>query len=278
MSPGVLASHKIGPDGAPEVWVLHGILGSGRNWRAFTRRLARERTDLAFRLLDLRRHGDSHEGFTPPDTVGACVDDLIATAHALQVHPVGVVGHSFGGKVALAHAGRSPVGLRQTWVLDATPGPVGDRMADNEVVRVIRALDTIPLPVPDHATLASTLRDAGFSDGLAGWMTTNLRASADSEGNGEGYRWRFDLDGVRALITDYRDLDLWPVLEAGPGDLHVVRAGRGDRWSDQDVARLAASGVQDHLLADSGHWVHVDAPDALRRLLIDHLPGGSDTA
>lgn len=270
MSVGVLASSRLGEAGRPCVWVLHGILGSARNWRAFTRRLMRDRPDLAFRLIDLRHHGDSHEGFGPPDTVDACVDDLLRLADGLGERPVAVVGHSFGGKVALMHAGRAPDGLRQAWVLDATPGTVDTFPADNEVVTVITALRRIPMPLATHAEVAEILQDMGFSAALAQWMTTNLQP--DGEG---GYVWRFDLDGVEAMILNYARVDGWPVIEHPPVDLHVVRAGRGDRWPPEEVRRLAAAPVQSHLLADSGHWVHVDAPEALRVLLASHLPSGA---
>jgi len=268
MSTDLLASQRIGPDGAPTVWVLHGILGSARNWRAFTRRLAKERPDLAFRLIDLRHHGDSHGALPPPDTVASCVEDLLRLADHLDEAPVAVVGHSFGGKVALMHAGRQPAGLEQTWVLDATPGRVHDLPADNGVLQVIAALHRIPMPVASHDDVAQALRDMGFSELLSRWMTTNLRPAGDRD----GYVWRFDLQGVEALIGDYARVDGWPVLEDPPVTIHLVRAEKGDRWSQEDVRRIAAAPVVDHLLADSGHWVHVDSPVALRALLASHLP------
>lgn len=268
MTQAILSSSRLGDPQAPVVWVLHGILGSARNWRAFTRRLHKERPDLAFRLVDLRHHGDSHGDFAAPDTVEACVEDLLALAAHHQEAPIAVVGHSFGGKVALRHAARAPEGLRQSWVLDATPGPVDVLPANNEVVQVIRGIRQVPLPIAGHQELAEVLRSMGFSAGLSQWMTTNLRPA----GHGDGYEWRFDLAGVTALIEDYAHIDAWPVIESPPVALHLVRAGKGDRWSEADVRRIATTPTQDHLLADSGHWVHVDAPAALRDLLASHLP------
>ena len=102
---------------------------------------------------------------------------------------------------------------------------------------------------------------------LASWMTTNLRRTPD------GYRWRFDLPAVREMIADYFVEDLWPVLDApGPGlRIDVVRAERSDRWTDEELDRFARlpddCAVRLHLLPDSGHWVHVDAPDALIDIL-----------
>ena len=71
-----------------------------------------------------------------------------------------------------------------------------------------------------------------------------------------------------ALLIDYWEEDLWPTAEAPPGDVqvHLVRAGRSDRWTSDDLLRLG--GVKNvHVLPTAGHWLHVDDPDALEELL-----------
>ena len=90
-------------------FVLHGILGSGRNWRTFARRLAARAPAWTFVLFDLRHHGDSGAP-PPPHTLDAVADDLAALAAEVG-RPQVVIGHSFGGKVAACYAGRHPDGL-----------------------------------------------------------------------------------------------------------------------------------------------------------------------
>ena len=67
--------------------------------------------------------------------------------------------------------------------------------------------------------------------------------------------------------------DLWPEVARVDArrQLHVVVAQRSFVWQPGDRARLAAiaaqnPGVRSHDI-DAGHWLHVDAPDALRALL-----------
>ncbi|MCB9664223.1 MAG: alpha/beta hydrolase [Alphaproteobacteria bacterium] len=268
-----LAHDVVGSDApeAPEVWILHGILGSKRNWRGFARQLAQARPDLRLVLPDLRCHGDSGSG-TPPHTLAACVDDLEALAATRPTAPAALVGHSFGGKVVLAWHARHPA--LPVWVLDAVPGAVdleapGVRDDPEDVLKVLDAIGRVPLPVPDFESLRTQLAAEGLSPMLAAWMTTNL-----VRGEG-GLVWRLDLGGVRALLADYACTDLWPAVDAGPGEVHLVRALRSSRWTPEVLARADAAtarpGVHLHGL-QAGHWVHTDAPDALQKLLAGGLP------
>jgi len=126
------------------------------------------------------------------------------------------------------------------------------------------------MPQPSRRALSEALVARGLSLGVAQWMTTNLRPRAAG-----GFEWRFDLDGIEALLEDYWRLDGWALLGLLPAStrVHLLRAERGLRWSEEASARLrrerptAASPV----LADAGHWVHIDQPQALHALLASSL-------
>ncbi len=280
----------VAPGARPErtAYVLHGILGSARNWRSFVgKRLAERLPGWRFVLVDLRHHGDSR-GAPPPDTVAACALDVGRLAAALGAPPAAVIGHSFGGKVALACAGLpgSPWhGLASVWALDTPPGARSDGAAavDGEVEAVLAAVAHVPQPLPDRSALDAALRGAGLAPGVVAWMSTNLRRATDAEG-GDGYVWRFDLAGVRALIEDFGRLDLWSMLATRPPGqapiVHLLEAGGGGRWDPEAQALLQAvartGAVVAHRLPDAGHWVHVDAPDALADMLVADLASLGD--
>lgn len=89
---------------------LHGLLGSARNWRSFSRKLAvdaaaKANRDVRVLLVDLRCHGDSagRFGFHPPhDMTSAAADVAAVIQHELQGRsPHLLVGLSLGGKIAL---------------------------------------------------------------------------------------------------------------------------------------------------------------------------------
>ena len=258
----MLLSFSTVGDGPDLGIVLHGILGAGRNWRAFARRLVAVRPGLRLLLVDLRNHGDSPD-LPPPHTVAACADDVAALVAHQGVRPGLVVGHSFGGKVALALAQRLPPGPREVWVLDAAPGATpGARVG---VSQVIAALRGVPQPLARRGDLVGILGPRGVPRHIAQWLGTSLRETD------LGYAWRFDLDTIETMVSEFLATDLWPLVEAPPqgAELHFVRAERSARWDPAVLARFAAAPpvVRLHLLGDAGHWLHVDNPEGLLALM-----------
>ncbi len=252
-------------EGSRTLCFLHGILGSRQNGKGFVRRLldVDPRFSAAWRavLVDLRGHGDSH-GQPPPHTIAACAQDVLSICA-----PDVVIGHSFGGKVALQIA-RASSSVRLVAALDSPPGPRpgfaadGDAETLEEVARVIRIVRAQPLPIPGRRELVTALRAAGLSDALAQWMTTNLR-----EAGGGGLVWKFDLQVVDELLRSFAVTDLWRAIEQEiTGRVVLVRAGRSDRWRGDELARVeraAADGLLDDHTVDAGHWLHAEAPDAV---------------
>ncbi len=257
---------KVAPEGgAPGGWILllHGILGSGANWRTIARRLVAARPDLGGLLVDLRMHGRS-QAAPPPHTIDAAAGDLVRLAGELKLPLAAVVGHSFGGKVALALRGQLP--LAQTWVLDATPGARAEPRDDPDSAQhVIDALRALPAAFSDRAAFTAAMTARGFSRALADWLAMNLEP-ADG-----GYRLRLDLDAIGALLADYYRRDLWPALESGAGEAHLVVAARSRALDAEDRARAAHLPIRVHTI-DAGHWLHMEAPDQLLALFSAELP------
>src|SRR5688572_10015969 len=118
-----LSSYRTGSGDRPTV-LLHGFLGSGKNLRSLAQRWAEREPDRVFLIPDLTGHGAS-----PPPPVGS---DLEAMARDVRetieaeglATPVSVVGHSLGGRVALALVGIAPQLVRDVVLLDITPGSI----------------------------------------------------------------------------------------------------------------------------------------------------------
>lgn len=271
MTAPVLAAERVTEEGrVPSAWlfVLHGIYGAGRNWASVVRRLVRERPEWGAVLVDLREHGDSH-GFEPPHTLAAAAADLVELSTALGHGAEAVLGHSFGGKVALQLAKDHAEGLRQVWVVDSTPTAREPSGSAWEMLELLRGL---PGPFASRQEAVSALVERRVAEPVARWIVTNLERA-----EGEAYRWRFDLASVEALLRDFFRRDLWDVVESPPGDfeVHIVKAEESSVLSEGEVARAEAAGretgrVHVHRVA-GGHWVNADDPEGLLELLLEHL-------
>lgn len=270
----------VGDENAPRLgFVTHGVLGAGHNLRSFVRRITDQRADFRFALVDLRLHG-KNATHAAPHTLEACVDDFLKLEEQIGKPDV-FIGHSLGGKVGICYAarvtddwarrGRKPV---QVWALDSDPG-AQDPGETHQVKQVLRIAQSVQVPAQTREDVVRALVQAGLSSGLSNWLTTNL------ERTNSGYNWRLDFRAISDLAADYFSRDLWPFLadraqsEAGPA-IHLVVAENSDRWSGnmKERARLlpARGRFELHELPKAGHWVHVDNPEGLTQILLNHLP------
>jgi esterase len=268
------------PGATPRAYalVLHGILGSGGNWRTFARKLATARPDWGFLLVDLREHGRS-KGAPAPHTVAAAAADLEAVVGAAEAPVRAVIAHSFGGKVALVFREAAPEPPAQTWIIDASPSARPEAMrggmaGGSDVVRVLEMLEELPAHFADRDAFVAEVTSRGFTRMLGQWLAMNLEV-ADG-----GAHLALDLGAIRALLSDYFARDAWDEVERqGKGPLHFVLGTRSEALSAEDHQRLdalaaaRAGQIFVHRL-DAGHWVHVEALDPLVELVAAELPSG----
>jgi pimeloyl-ACP methyl ester carboxylesterase len=240
--------------------------------------------------MDLRMHGDS-QGFAGPHTIAAAARDLLELVDL--AHPVGplpgtrpgqvadILGHSFGGKVALEYVRQRQGDLDTAWIIDSAPGPRPAARGSEGVLHVLSALRRLPEIQKSRDAFVGSLVAEGFGKPLAQWLAMNLRPISANERDGEkGLRFQLDLDAMEALLADYFRTDLWDVVEQPPGRvrLHLVIGGRSDIFDQAELQRARraeeASGgrVRVHVLPAAGHFVHVDDPDSLLKLLVADLP------
>lgn len=254
----------------PDSWLflLHGIYGSGRNWGSLARRLVEERPEWGVLLVDLRLHGGSTEGFDPPHTVQACADDVARLEDHLGFSANALLGHSFGGKVALVRA-RGESALRQVWVADSTLRTGEPSGSAWRVIEIVRAL---PDTFESRDQVADALEREGYARGVGQWLAMNL------ERTDSGFRWKLDWDGVEAMLRDYFRTDVWRMIEDPPAgtEVHVIRATKSDAVDVEAQERIRQAGERTGRVSlhevDAGHWLNVDNPDAVLDLLVAHLP------
>jgi pimeloyl-ACP methyl ester carboxylesterase len=271
MSDPVLTHEVVAGNDEPRAWLyfLHGIFGAGRNWATVARRVTEAKPGWGAVLVDLREHGGSR-GFAAPHTLASAASDLTRLEKAVDRPATAVLGHSFGGKVALRWS-LDATSLRQVWLIDSTP-QAGE--PSGSAWRMLDVLRALPDVFDSRADAVAALETNGFDTQVAQWMATNL------ERHGEQLRWRFETDAIEALLRDFFRTDLWNAVEEPAPDVevHVVKASQSSVLSGEPLDRMEriASGsdrVHLHTL-EGGHWVHADSPQDVIDLLVRLLPDG----
>jgi len=121
----VLHTYRFGPPVQAQVLAIHGLTGHGRRWESM---FSQHLPDTAVLAPDLLGHGRS--SWDAPWTIEANVTALAALVEHGAAGPVVVVGHSFGGAIALSLAATRPDLIAGLVLLDPAVGLDGRRMRE----------------------------------------------------------------------------------------------------------------------------------------------------
>ena len=205
----------------------------------------------------------------PPHSVLACATDLDAVVGATGLGPASVLGHSFGGKVALVYAGAAQAPPPEVWVIDSTPDV---REPSGSAWEMLGFLRRHPGPFRGRDEAIAALESGGFPRPVAQWMSTNV-----VPGEGDAWDWRLDPDQMEALLLSFFETDAWGVVEEPPADTHIhfVKASESGILDVEAQARIQAAAMQHgqaHLhIVEGGHWLNADNPEGLHQVLSSEM-------
>jgi esterase len=247
-------AHIAHGESGPPVVILHGLLGSARNWSTFAKELAGTRRVFA---LDLRNHGNSP--WADQMTYDQMAEDVRAFMAGRGLPAAAVIGHSMGGKVAMRLALAHGQQVERLVVVDVAP--VAYQRSFNAYVEAMRALDLsgISRRSEADALLAEQIDDPD----VRGFLLQNLVVGE------AGLAWRVPLP---ALADNMPELVGFPdSRDAGQygGPTLFLTGGRSDYVRPEhhaEILRLFPN-AQFAAIADAGHWVHAEAPDAFLEIV-----------
>ena len=263
---GVTINYEVTGNGRP-VLLLHGFPDTGRLWRHQVPALA----EAGFKVIvpDLRGHGssdkpESAEAYALPFLAGDILG-VLADAGESRAH---VVGHDWGAAVA--------------WGLGSLAPDNVDHLA--------------VLSVGFPSTFLSTLEQHEKSWYMLLFQFPDIAERWLSENDWHNFKWwgrHPDSDAVIAEMVangsltpglNYYRANVNPETWVGPPmQLPPVQAPTMGLWSSGDFA-LTESQMTDSAksvvgpwryerLDGPGHWMQLEAPDDVNRLLLDFLPG-----
>ena len=236
--------YKITGSGQPLI-ILHGLLGSLSNWRA----VADVLSDYAQVItVDLRNHGQSPH--STEQTYSLMVDDLAELMADLSLQSVDMIGHSIGGKVAMAFVETFPQKVRKLMVVDIAPRQY--QSSHCQIFNALLGLDLSSFTTRKEvdSALAVKLPDKAVRQ----FLLMNLAVS------GQQLTWQINL---QALADNYVHL-LEAVCQKDKVSIpsYFIKGGRSDyiQKNDEDEIRTIFSNVVIDTIDSAGHWVHAESP------------------
>jgi esterase len=233
----------------PSLVVLHGLFGSSGNWRGVARELA---ATHKVHCVDLRNHGASP--WADSMSYLEMADDVVQIIDRLGLERPSVMGHSMGGKTAMALALRHPERVGRLIVVDIAPMPYAD--TSTPFAEAMRSADVVAAAT--RAEVQRRLQQAVPERAVVPFLMQNLVTRNDH------FDWRLNLLGISAAMPQ---LCAFPSALLGSrftGPLTVI-AGANSRYvarHDGASFRPLFSDVRVEVIEGAGHWVHADQPAA----------------
>jgi len=245
---------KHGEDGIPIV-ILHGFLGSGENWRSIAKILAE---DFTVYLPDLRNHGKS--GHDPEMSYSSMSNDLAEMiSDTWSLDSVHLVGHSMGGKLALAINEQIPKLVDHLYVLD-----ISSKEYTGGHESILLSMKNLDLSQVAKRSEAGLLLSEGIpNQTVRNFLLKNLVRSEDGS-----YDWRIGLDH---LISNYSNLQVGIELDRGNETPLSLLYGTGsDYVNATDIEQFKEDFDQVHVYPfETGHWIHAEQADEVIAVISD---------
>ncbi len=242
----ILHSYLTGNPSHPPLIILHGLFGSGDNWRTVGKMLADAFYVVAF---DLRNHGRS--GHATEMRYEHLAGDVAQSMDDLDIDNASVIGHSMGGKTAMHLALLRPDLVDRLIVVDIAP-----RAHPPEHLQILKALCSLDVTaVGSRNEALRELKPDIPDERVRRFLIKNLVPAND-----HGYKWIFNLPAIRqnypAIIGGIDSFDLFekPAL--------FIRGKESTYFSEADFETARAYFYDaDMVTLRGGHWVHADDTD-----------------
>ncbi len=233
-------------DGPPLI-ILHGLFGSGDNWRTIGKDLAK---DYQVILVDQANH--SRSPWTTTWSYDQAAEDIVAVMDDLDLEKAHVLGHSMGGKVALTLAQMYSSRVDNLIVVDIAPKSY--QRGHDLIFEAVFDLDFGQITSRSEA-------DSALATRIDSPMVRQFILKSLARDPEHGWRWKTNFQ----LLYDTYDEMVGEV--AADKIIHptlFVRGGRSIYVSDEDIKAIKEVMPQVEVTTiEAGHWIHAERPQEL---------------
>jgi len=244
-------------EGEP-VLILHGLFGSGSNWKTIAKQLADKFKVL---IVDLRNHGNSDHADSM--SYKEMADDVSNLFDTIGLDKANIISHSMGGKTAMVLALNYPSLIKRLLIVDIAPV---DYTSDYHPL--IAALDSLPLDKLTNLNEASELlRESIPEHGLRQFLLQNLVRDS------VGFRWRINLPVIKSYLKEIISFPQDITINPFQGPVRFLAGSNSDYIQSEhhDKIDKLFPKATIHSVKDAGHWLHVDQPAEFLRETVSFL-------
>ncbi|MDP6210586.1 MAG: alpha/beta fold hydrolase [SAR324 cluster bacterium] len=252
-----LYSRKVGENG-PDFVVLHGLFGSGKNWRSFAGSLEE---DFQVWTLDARNHGDSPHADSM--SYQQMAEDVVRFFDENELENVILLGHSMGGKTAMQLTLQFPDRIAALIVVDIAPVCYDHQQKQ---LKLIEAMQGLHLEAEmSRSDIEKKLALKIPEKRLLSFLMTNLYRQ-----NGQ-FQWRIGLEQIAAgmpYLLNYPEVN--SVFE-GPVQFIGGENSAYLKFEYHALIRKKFPESRITMLKNCGHWLHIEQPAAFQKTVNEFL-------
>ena len=239
-------------------WVIliHGLFGDLDNLKNLAKALNQFANIL---LIDLPAHGQSPA--TESFDFVAYSSMIAETIKTANIHNPHIVGHSLGGKMAMAMALNNMLQIRSLVVADIAPVAYPPRHD-----AVFTALNQVALDnIQNRADVKAIFEKALQDEGTRQFLLKSLKQKEDK------WHWAFNLS---LLARDYPKLIDWPFASLSSSVPTLFIKGSDSQYIQSSMQSAIISSfpkAKAHIIEGAGHWLHAQKPAVFNRVVARFL-------
>lgn len=257
-------------DSTKHILVLHGLLGSKRNWKSISKNIA-SINNASVISTEARNHGDSP--FDSSHTYWDLTADASQLLTKLSLNKVNILGHSMGGRTGMLLALTEPSKVHSLIVVDVSPVPGAAATSVNKFTKFLKAMRSVNFQDCDtiekaRTAVTETLLASGTIRDMSGYefVLHNIKNMKDNT-----FGWNLNLD---VLIDHFRGLTSFPPETLGKiysGPVLFIGGGQSEHLPKSHEAAIKETFPQAEIkyMDHVKHNPHLEDPTTFLKIVND---------
>jgi pimeloyl-ACP methyl ester carboxylesterase len=248
--------------------ILHGLYGSSDNWLTIGKELS---SDWEVYLVDLRNHGNSPH--SDRHTYSLMKLDLLEFIDRHDIEKAVFIGHSMGGKVAMAFSAEFPDRIKSMIVIDIGPKSyhslTGYSPQAIEHMNILNAMQSIDFSVvKKREDIDAQLEVYIKSSRIRNFLMKSIKRERDNS-----FSWKINIPVLIKELPSMLEGVGYTAQGISGFPVLFIKGENSDYISDEDIPAIKNlfPGAEFITIPDAGHWLHAERPELVIKTLREFL-------